>query len=296
LSSAYAVEKATALAISRDAVRLLFTENPSSGLLVMEKLADLARSRLSRTAAMLAGMLSTPAHDLKAHLAAIQSLHQVILGGYAGEITERQKNLLTRADDRVKGLVSILDDIFEIPRIEPGELEMELAPMEEIARNSIEKAKPKAAGKNIELATEWGRELPAVFGDRARLQQALSNLLGNAVKFTQDGGKVTLRITDDDEGRRIVTEVIDNGPGIDADEVARIFDDFYRGKDSPMDGAGLGLSNARRIIEAHGGRIWVESPYPGTETGAKFTFTLPKPTKRPGTGIKEEMSSDEIGN
>jgi signal transduction histidine kinase len=63
-----------------------------------------------------------------------------------------------------------------------------------------------------------------------------------------------------------------------------------------MEGAGLGLSNARRIIEAHGGRIWAESPYPGPENGAKFTFTLPKLTKQPGTGTKEEMSSDEIGN
>ncbi|MGC9965643.1 MAG: ATP-binding protein [Syntrophobacteraceae bacterium] len=296
LSSAYAVEKTTALAIDRGAVRLLFIENPSSGLMVMEKLADLVRSRLSRTAGILADMLSTASHDLKAHLAAVESLHQVILGGYAGEITEQQKKLLIRAGDRIKGLVSIIDDIFEIPRIDPCKLQTELVPLAEIARDSIEKVRPKAAGKDIELAADWGRELPAVPGDRALLQQALNNLLGNAVKFTQNGGKVTLRITDDDEGRQIVMEIIDNGPGIDAGELGRIFDDFYRGKDSPMEGAGLGLSNARRIIEAHGGRIWAESPYPGPENGAKFTFTLPKLTKQPGTGTKEEMSSDEIGN
>ncbi len=296
LSSAYAVEKTTALAIDRGAVRALFDENPSSGLLVMEKLAEVARSRLSRTAGILADMLSTASHDLKAHLAAVESLHQVILGGYAGEITEQQKNLLVRAGDRIKGLVSIIDDIFEIPRIEPCKLQIEWAPLEEIVRGSIEKARAKAAAKEIELAADWDGELPVVPADRARLEQALNNLIGNAVKFTQNGGKVTVRITDDNECGRIVTEIIDNGPGIDAEELCRIFDDFYRGKDAPRDGAGVGLSNARRIIEAHGGRIRAESPYPGAENGARFTFTLPKPAKQPGTGTKEEMSSDEIGN
>lgn len=284
MSSAYAVEKTAVLAIDREAVRLFFVENPSSGLLVMEKLADLARSRLSRTAGILADMLSTASHDMKAHLAAVQGLQQVILGGYAGEITEQQKDLLTRAGNRIKGLVAIIDEIFEIPRIEPCMLQMESAPLEEIAHNSIEKARPRAVCKNIELAAEWDPELPAVLADRAKLRQVLDNLLGNAVKFTQDGGKVTLRITQDDKDRQIVVEIIDNGPGIVAEELARVFDDFYRGKEAPMDGAGLGLSNARRIVEAHGGRIWAESPYPGAENGARFTFTLPSRQSSPVQG------------
>jgi signal transduction histidine kinase len=118
------------------------------------------------------------------------------------------------------------------------------------------------------------------------LQQALINLLGNAIKFTQTGGKVILRIKDDNEGQRIVVEVMDNGPGIAGEELHRIFDDFYRGKDAPIGGAGVGLSNAKRIIEAHGGRMWAESPYPESEKGAKFTFTLPKGTAKPDTGKK----------
>lgn len=287
LSSAYAVEKTTALAIDRQAVRLLCTEEPSSGLLVMKKLADLASSRLSRTAGVLANMLSTASHDLKAHLAAVESLNQVVLGGYAGDLNEQQKKFLTRAGERVKGLVSILDEIFVTPHVEPCVLQTELVPLEEIVCDSLIKAGPMAAGKRIELKADWFGKLPLIPGDRARLKQAFDNLVGNAVKFTQNGGKVNIRITDDDERRQTIVEIIDNGPGIDAGEIARIFDDFYRGKDAPIDGAGLGLSNARRIIEAHGGRIWAESPCRGSK-GAKFTFTLPR-LKRGGIG-------DEIGN
>ena len=115
------------------------------------------------------------------------------------------------------------------------------------------------------------------------MELALSNLLGNAIKFTESGGRVTLRITEDNKGQKILIEIMDNGPGIDGAGVRRIFDDFYRGKDAPIGGAGVGLSNAKRIIEAHGGRIWAESPYPGSEKGARIIFTLPKGKSRPDT-------------
>jgi signal transduction histidine kinase len=287
LASAYAVEKTTAVVVDRRAVQRLFADNPASGLRVMEKLIDLARSRLCRTTEILATMLSTASHDLKGPLAAIQSLHQVILGGYAGEISEQQEKLLIRAGERIKGLVSQIDDIFDITRIESQYMQRETASIAEIANNSLENVRSQAAGKNVELVADWNMEPPAVPGEQARLQQALINLLGNAIKFTQTGGKVTLRITDDNEGQKVVIAVMDNGPGIAGDEIHRIFDDFYRGKDAPIGGgAGIGLSNAKRIIEAHGGRIWAESPYPESERGAKFTFTLPKGTVKPDTGKK----------
>ncbi len=296
LASAYAVEKTAAVAVDRRAIELLFADNPVSGLRVMEKLVHVARSRLCRTTDILANMLSTASHDLKAPLAAVQSLHQVILGGYAGEISEQQKRLLLRAEDRIKGMVSQIDDIFDISRSESDYTQREPVSIVEIAKNSLESARAQAAGKEIELVADWNMEPAAIPGERTRLQQALSHLLGNAIKFTQSGGRVTLRITDDDEGQKIVVEVMDNGPGIPGEELHRVFDDFYRGKDSPMGGAGVGLSNAKRIIEAHGGRIWAESPYPESEKGAKFTFILPKGTAKPDTGNKEEMSSHESRN
>ncbi|MGA2731444.1 MAG: ATP-binding protein [Syntrophobacteraceae bacterium] len=297
LASAYAVEKTATVVVDRRAVHSLFADNPASGLRVMEKLVDLARSRLSRTTEILAKMLSTASHDLKGPLAAIQSLHQVILGGYAGEISEQQEKLLTRAGERIKGLVSQIDDIFDITHIDSHDMQREAVSIAEIANKSLENVRPQAAGKNIDLVADWDMEPPVVPGEHTRLQQALINLLGNAIKFTQSGGKVTVRITDDNEGQKIVVEVMDNGPGIPGEELHRIFDDFYRGNDAPIGGgAGVGLSNAKRIIEAHGGRIWAESPYPESKKGAKFTFTLPKGTAKPDTGKKEEMSSHESRN
>ena len=296
LASAYAVEKTTAVVVDRRAVRHFFVENPSSGLRLMGRLVDLGRSRLSSTTAILANMLSTASHDLKAPLAAIQSLHQTILGGYAGEISEQQKKFLDRAGERIKGLVSQIDDIFDMARSESCYMQREAVSIVEIANNSLENARPLAAGKNIDLVADWKIESPVIPAEQTRLQQALSNLLGNAIKFTQSGGKVTLRITEDDKGQKIVVEVMDNGPGIAGDELPRIFDDFYRGRDAPIGGAGVGLSNTKRIIEAHGGRIWAESPYPESEKGARFTFTLPKGKAKPDTWEEEEMSSHESRN
>jgi signal transduction histidine kinase len=281
LASAYALEKTAAVAVDRKAIQLLLAEDPISGLCLMEKLFDLVRSRLCRTTDILANMLSTASHDLKGHLAAVESLLQVILGGYAGKISEQQEKLLDRAVIRIKGLKSQVDDIFDMSRTESLSTQPEAVSLIEIAKDSLEDVRQRAAEKNIDLAADWNMDLPPVSGERVRLRQAMNNLIGNAVKFTQSGGKVTLRMRDDREAQRIVVEVMDNGPGIVEEELPRIFDDFYRGKDAPIEGAGVGLSNAKRIIEAHGGRIWAESPYPESETGARFTFTLPKEQPRP---------------
>ena len=116
--------------------------------------------------------------------------------------------------------------------------------------------------------------MPLVKGAPNRLQQVFANLLGNAVKFTSAPGVVTLKVSEEDD--HILVEVTDTGIGIPSEELPKIFDDFYRGINVDAAGAGLGLSIAKKIVEAHGGRIWVESPCPESETGSKFSLTLPK--------------------
>jgi cytochrome c len=424
ITSAQAVEKTTVVAVNGAAVRRLFEEDTSVGLRVTRKLVNLARSRLTHTTEKLANILSVASHDLKAPLAAVQSFHQVILGGYAGEITEQQKNYLLRSGERIKGLLSMIDDISDLSRLESYEMEKQAVSLVRIAEASLEDVRQHAAEKGIDLVEDWATDLPTVWGDPIRLQQAMTHLLRNAVKFSLSGGKVTLRVTDDREGRMtgerekvmrwlenaraffetngkdialaefssprgrfvkdqlyifaldlngvmlahgvnqnyigknfidlkdsegvslvreivdtakakgsgwaeyrwydlvtkeerpkiayleeiddviicsgmfqdIVVEVLDNGTGIPEEDLPRIFDDFYRGKDAPAGGAGVGLSIVRRIVEAHGGRIWAESPYPGSKRGAKFTFTLPKVIMKPNTAEERKMSAHESRN
>ena len=109
-----------------------------------------------------------------------------------------------------------------------------------------------------------------------RLKQAITNLLVNAIKFTPEGGDVLVRIAEQEGG--ICVEIMDTGAGISAEEMPKIFDDFYRGGDREKAGTGLGLSIVRRVVGAHGGKIWAESPNPEDEKarGSKFTLTLPR--------------------
>ena len=107
-----------------------------------------------------------------------------------------------------------------------------------------------------------------------RLAQVITNLSNNAVQFTPAGGKVAIRVREGTD--HLSVEVMDTGIGIPPDDLPRIFEDFYRGKGVDTKGAGLGLAIAKKIVEAHNGEIWAESPCPESEKGSKFTFTLPK--------------------
>jgi len=129
------------------------------------------------------------------------------------------------------------------------------------------------------------KELPLIIGAPSRLQQVFNNLLGNAVKFTPDGGTITLKVSEEDD--LILVTVMDTGTGISPEELPRVFGDFYRGIRVDETGAGLGLSISKKIVEAHGGKIWAESPCSESGVGSKFTFTLPK-NQATTQGKKEE--------
>jgi signal transduction histidine kinase len=143
-------------------------------------------------------------------------------------------------------------------------------------KDSLENVRGQAKEKKIGLKVEMPKSLPKIKASGTRLQQVLTNLLVNAIKFTPEQGTIKLRVINRDN--EIQVEVMDTGDGISAEELPKIFDDFYRGIDSTKSGTGLGLSIARRIVEAHEGRIWVESPNPEDKSGrgSKFTFTLSK--------------------
>jgi signal transduction histidine kinase len=219
--------------------------------------------------------LGIAAHDLKAPLTAIQGFLWIMLGGYSGEITEKQRNMLERSTYRIKELLNLISDLLDIPRIETGQIveEMKLVSLSKVIKDSIRDLREMAKQKKLKLEMELPPALPKVYGSAPRLQQVMTNLVSNAINYTPEGS-VAVRVS---EGKKeIQVEVRDTGIGVPADDLPRLFEDFFRAGNVETKGTGLGLSISRRIVEAHGGRIWVDSPCPETGKGSRFTFTLPK--------------------
>ena len=219
--------------------------------------------------------LGIAAHDLKAPLTAIQGFLWVMLGGYSGEITEKQKNMLERSTYRIKELLNLISDLLDIPRIETGQIveEMKQVSLSQVIKASFGDLRDLAKQKKLKLETELPKALPKIYGSAPRLQQVITNLVSNAINYTPEGS-VTIRVKERDD--EIQVEVLDTGIGIPAEDLPRLFEDFFRASNVETKGTGLGLSISRRIVEAHGGKIWAESPCPETGKGSKFTFTLPK--------------------
>ena len=262
------------LALDGLALWSLLEEDESLGYKVMKRLVGVVSSRLIPTRDTLANILSIASHDLKAPLAAVESYHQVMLGGFAGEITEKQQNMLLRSSERIKGLLNLIDNVLDISRIDARVLKMAATSLLEVVESTRRTIQPLAEGKGVKLEVEVPKESPLITGASDRLQQVFTNLLGNAVKFTAEEGIVTLKVSEEDG--YILVEVIDTGIGILPEELPKLFTDFYRGVRVDATGAGLGLSISKKIIEAHSGKIWVQSPCLKSGIGSKFTFALPK--------------------
>jgi signal transduction histidine kinase len=219
--------------------------------------------------------LSIVAHDLQSPLVATQSILSYIADGYTGDITEGQKDLLQRGIRRIDELLVLITDLLDIPRIEAGQLvrEMQELSLNGVVKQAVVGLDRVARQKGLELKIELPETSPKITASSRRLQQVLNNLISNAINYTHDG-MVLVRMKEHEN--EIAVEVVDTGIGIPPDELPKIFDDFFRGKKAGKKGTGLGLSISKRIVEAHGGKLWVESPCVETDTGSKFTFTLPK--------------------
>jgi len=218
--------------------------------------------------------LGIAAHDLKAPLTAIQGFLWVMVGGYAGELSDKQRNMLERSSHRIKELLNLISDLLDIPRIETGQLvqEMKQVSLNQVIKASMGDLRQMAKQKGVKLKTELPQGLPKIHGSAPRLQQVITNLVNNAINYTPEGS-VTIAVKEGDNEVRV--EVLDTGIGIPPQDLPRMFEDFFRASNVETKGTGLGLSIAKRIVEAHDGRIWVESPCLETGKGSKFTFTLP---------------------
>ena len=271
--SAVALQDTQLLAFEGSLVRRLCAADTGLGYKTMQELLRLASRRFLQTRRTLANVLAVTSHDLRAPLAAAQSALDVIMGGFVGEITDKQRKLLVGSKQRIIDLLKMIDNILDISYIEIKGADFEKVNLYEVVVHSLADVEGLAQRKEIVIKNQVPRESSSVLGMPKRLQQVLTNLLGNAVKFTPQGGMVTIGFQESPD--KIQIDVADTGIGIPAEELPKIFGDFYRGKTAEEAGAGLGLAIAKKIVEAHGGNIWVASPNPETGQGAKFSFTLP---------------------
>jgi signal transduction histidine kinase len=254
--------------------------------LLKEKTGELKRAsvsiaKLEEEKSRFLRFIGVAAHDLKAPLTAIQGFLWVMLGGFAGEISEKQKNMLERSTHRITELLTLISDLLDIPRIETGQIvqEMKEISLSQIIRNSIDGQRHLAKEKGIKLKVKIPESLPQIRGSDSRLQQVITNLINNAINYTNEG---TVTIRAQERAKDLLVEILDTGIGVPPADLPRLFEDFFRASNVEIKGTGLGLSISRRIVEAHGGKIWVESPSPETGTGSKFSFTLPKLSKARG--------------
>jgi signal transduction histidine kinase len=166
----------------------------------------------------------------------------------------------------------LIQDLLDVKRMEQGRLAVDprAQTIGAIVQDAIEMLRPLAEAQGLALEEEIPADLPKVLADPPRVQQVLSNLVGNAIKFTPRGGRIMLRVRPD--AAEVSVAVIDTGPGISADQLPHIFGRFWQASRSDKRGIGLGLAIARGIVEAHRGRIWVESR---VGEGSAFYFTLP---------------------
>ena len=276
-SSGTCLEPCRLLVLNGQAVRDFITKHPSSGIRFMDVIASTVSSRLRNSTTTLLYFLSIISHELKSPLAAIENYLQVILGGFAGELTSKQQRMLERSLLRLTDLRALISDILDLARMRPEQIQADfewLHPSEP-STQAIEDIRLAASQKGVTLQVVAPAKLRQIVGARRRLRQLFSNLLSNAVKFSPEGGTVTLRAWD--EPGCLMVEVIDEGPGIPEDEQPLIFEDFYRGRNATqMAGSGLGLSIASKIATAHHGEIRVESPYQEDKSGTKFTVVIPR--------------------
>jgi GAF domain-containing protein/anti-sigma regulatory factor (Ser/Thr protein kinase) len=218
--------------------------------------------------------LANMSHELRTPLNAILGYTELILDSIYGEPTDKIRAVLERLQANGKHLLGLINDVLDLSKIEAGQLTLSLDDysMKDVVYGVVSAVEPLAAEKRLAFKAEVAADLPAGRGDERRLSQVLLNLIGNAIKFT-DKGEVAIRA--EATNGAFTVAVCDTGPGISAADQAKIFEEFQQADSSitrKKGGTGLGLSIAKRIIEMHGGRIWVESE-PGK--GSTFYFSLP---------------------
>lgn len=215
-------------------------------------------------------------HQLRSPLASVKQFFGVIIGGFTGEVTTEQKEMIEKASKYIDELLQIINDWLDMSRIESGEITEGFEPvaLAPVLSETLELLKPLAEAKKVTVKLNLRDDLPMVQSDQEVLKQAFANLISNGIRYNREGGVVIVSVGE--EVNDLVVEISDTGIGISEDNLHFIFDEFFRVKSKEtrgVSGTGLGLPIAKRIIEAHNGSIKVVSEL---GKGSTFCVYLPK--------------------
>ncbi len=281
-TSAVCTEPTRVIAVDGAPLRAYLQAHPEAGFKVMSAQATLIGNRYRHATDTLTYFLSIVSHELRSPLAAIENYLQTMLGGYAGELTEKQQRMIKRSILRVIDLRALIGDVVDLARMRPEQIQADFEWFDpgEVGTESLEDARLAAAEKGVRIKVEPPPKFEPIVGARRRMRQVFTNLLNNAIKFSPAGSTVTFRAWYEPE--TLYFEVEDEGPGIPPEDLPHIFEDFFRGDyagETP--GAGLGLSIAKKIMDAHNGKIVVKNLYGESESGTRFTVVIPRNLQTP---------------
>ena len=215
--------------------------------------------------------VSNVSHDLRSPLTAI--LGYVELLERVGPVNDKQRSFIQRVQVSVRNITELINDLLDLGRIESGFDERKVSlSLQNVVQYSVESFKDRIIESDHKLVMDIPENLPQIIGDSVRLRQVVDNLLGNSLRYTPNGGKISISARDENE--QIILQVSDNGYGIPAVERPHIFEKFYRASNvvENISGSGLGLAIVKSIVENHNGRIWVDSV---EGEGSTFTVVLP---------------------
>jgi signal transduction histidine kinase len=243
-----------------------------------------AVSRLEELDRLKSNFLATMSHELRTPLTSVIGYAEMMAEGLAGPISGEQKEYLTTILGKADQLLGLITAVLDVATLESGQLAMERSALSlsDVVANEVATFAPQASRRGIAIQLDASCETP-VFGDRRKIRQIVSSLLSNAVKFTPDRGHIGIAVrqgpltptTSNEDALAVQLVVSDSGIGISRDQVAKIFEPFFQVDSSStraFGGTGLGLTLAKAYVEAHGGKIWVDTT-PGQ--GSTFVASFP---------------------
>jgi signal transduction histidine kinase len=219
-------------------------------------------------------------HDIKGHLAAVQSCLDTVISEMVGPLNDKQKDMVGRAHRRTAKCMEFVTALLKLTHMKlTGQFEMEQFSLRKTLLNTLALVQNRAQSKSILLHHQIDPTIDTINGEGVLIEETITNILLNAVKYTPAGGRVEIEAKQD--GTFIQVRITDTGIGVPPADLTRIFEEFYRADNAratERDGTGLGLAFAKQVVERHGGRIWAENNPTG---GSTFTFTLPSRLNKP---------------